>query len=76
MAVVCQARSRLKSMRATGPDRLPCELLEALPWAAMRSVARMFDEIFRLARQFPQDWRQILIAFVPELPSLTSLTDA
>eukprot|EP00959_Pyramimonas_sp_CCMP1952_P212693 4450377-Pyramimonas_sp.AAC.1 len=36
----------------------------------------MFDEIFRLTRQFPQGWRQFLIAFMPKLPSLTSLTDS
>eukprot|EP00959_Pyramimonas_sp_CCMP1952_P140838 2947502-Pyramimonas_sp.AAC.1 len=63
-------------MRATGPDRLPCELLKALPWAILRSVARMFAEIFRLTRQFPQGWRRILIASMPKLPSLTTLADA
>eukprot|EP00959_Pyramimonas_sp_CCMP1952_P136821 2863048-Pyramimonas_sp.AAC.1 len=36
----------------------------------------MFDEIFRLTRQFPPDWGRILIALMPKLPSLTSLTDA
>eukprot|EP00959_Pyramimonas_sp_CCMP1952_P162996 3407553-Pyramimonas_sp.AAC.1 len=63
-------------MRATGPDRLPCELLKTLPWATLRSVAKLFDGIFGLTRHFPQGWRRILIAFVPELPSLTSLTYA
>eukprot|EP00959_Pyramimonas_sp_CCMP1952_P145193 3040061-Pyramimonas_sp.AAC.1 len=75
MAVVCQGRSRVKSMRATGPDRLPCELLGTLPWANLRSLDGMF-EIFLLTRQFPQDWGHILIAFMPKLPSLLSWTDA
>eukprot|EP00959_Pyramimonas_sp_CCMP1952_P370654 7762794-Pyramimonas_sp.AAC.1 len=31
MAIRCMARSRLETLRATGPDRVPMEILSAFP---------------------------------------------
>jgi hypothetical protein len=46
MAILCRARSRLKTLRATGPDRVPTEILRALPRSALRSIQLLFDRIF------------------------------
>eukprot|EP00959_Pyramimonas_sp_CCMP1952_P273089 5708157-Pyramimonas_sp.AAC.1 len=32
MALLGRGRARLRTHRATGPDRVPCEVLKCLPW--------------------------------------------
>ncbi len=76
MSICCAARARLRTRRATGPDRVPCEMLKLLPWCTVRHIQQIFDSLLRLAVQYPVRWRDILIAYMPKLKGITNLADA
>ena len=75
LALLFRARARLKTQRATGPDRVPCELLKVLPWCTLRSIQQLFDKILRRGVDYPGSWRQLLISFMPKIPGMTNLKD-
>eukprot|EP00959_Pyramimonas_sp_CCMP1952_P014507 307327-Pyramimonas_sp.AAC.1 len=75
MAFLCRARSRLKTLRTTGPDRVPTEILRALPWSALRSIQILFDRIFTCSQNVPNGWREVLISFMPKVPCLATLSE-
>eukprot|EP00959_Pyramimonas_sp_CCMP1952_P140947 2950096-Pyramimonas_sp.AAC.1 len=57
MAILCRARSRLKTLRATGSDRVPTEILRALSCSALRSIQILFDRIFTCSQNYHVGWR-------------------
>eukprot|EP00959_Pyramimonas_sp_CCMP1952_P319829 6692551-Pyramimonas_sp.AAC.1 len=75
MAILCMARSCLKTLRATGPDRVPTEILRALPWSALRSIQMLIDRIFTCSQNYPEVWREVLISFMPKVPCVTTLSE-
>lgn len=75
MALLARARARLKTRRATGPDRVPCEILKILPWSVLRKIRHLFDNMLRLSSSYPSSWRDILISCMPKIPGLTNLKD-
>ena len=76
IGVRCAARARLRSGRATGPDRVPREMLKCLPWSTVRHIQQVFDSILRLSIEWPTAWREILIAYMPKMRDATNLSDA
>ena len=75
MALLGRARARLRTQRATGPDRVPCEVLKCLPWTVLRNIRRLFDDMLHMCTPYPSSWRDILISFMPKLPGITDLKD-
>lgn len=53
LALLFRARARLKTQRATGPDRVPCEVLQSLPWCTLKAIRQLLDTTVRLAAPYP-----------------------
>eukprot|EP00959_Pyramimonas_sp_CCMP1952_P399907 8378841-Pyramimonas_sp.AAC.1 len=62
-------------MRATGPARVPTDILGAVPGSALRFIQLLFDMIFTCSQSYPDGWREVLISFKPKVPCLTTLSE-
>eukprot|EP00959_Pyramimonas_sp_CCMP1952_P037696 789534-Pyramimonas_sp.AAC.1 len=57
-SIILQARSRLRTGRAWGPDGISVELLKSLSWRSVRAIGKVFSDIFNGLRPTPREWQE------------------
>eukprot|EP00959_Pyramimonas_sp_CCMP1952_P437096 9151709-Pyramimonas_sp.AAC.1 len=72
-SIILQARSRLRTGRACGPDGISVELLESLSWRSVRAISNVFCDIFSLLRPTPREWQEVYPALMPKTSKLEAL---